>query len=183
MEGGRNASPLFNATTTGYYLKKYCDGTVNISTNSSNTKRHSWIIFRLGEFYLNYAEAVYNYTGNADDKSEFGLSANEAINILRDRPDIQMPHFSGNADFEERYRRERMVELAFEDHRFWDIRRWKIGNVLSSVQKMNFKSTAKDDILMERTTINRQWDDKYYLYPIPYTERYKNPNLEQNPGW
>lgn len=183
MEGGRNASPLFNATTTGYYLKKYCDGTVNISTNSSNTKRHSWIIFRLGEFYLNYAEAVYNYTGNADDKSEFGLSANEAINILRDRPDIQMPHFSGNADFEERYRRERMVELAFEDHRFWDIRRWKIGNVLSSVQKMNFKSTAKGDILMERATINRQWDDKYYLYPIPYTERYKNPNLEQNPGW
>ena len=182
-EGGRNGSPIFNATTTGYYLKKYCDGTVNISTNSSNTKRHNWIIFRLGEFYLNYAEAMYYYTGNAESKGEFGMSANDAINVLRDRPDIQMPHFTGNDGFEDRYRRERMVELAFEDHRFWDVRRWKIGDRLASVRKMNFTKTDDGDVLMERATIARQWDDKYYLYPIPYTERYKNPNLEQNPGW
>ena len=76
-----------------------------------------------------------------------------------------------------------MVELAFEDHRFWDVRRWKIGDRLASVRKMNFTKTDDGDVLMERATIARQWDDKYYLYPIPYTERYKNPNLEQNPGW
>lgn len=182
-EGGRNGSPLFNATTTGYYLKKYCDGTVNISTNNSNSKRHTWVIFRLGEFYLNYAEAMYYYTGSAEAKGEFDMSANDAINILRDRPDIQMPHFTGNDDFEARYRRERMVELAFEDHRFWDVRRWKIGNVLSSVQKMTFTNGAGGDVLMTRGTISRQWNDKFYLYPIPYTERYRNPNLEQNTGW
>lgn len=181
-EGGRNGSPLFNATTTGYYLKKYCDGTVNISTNNSNQKRHSWIVFRLGEFYLNYAEAVYAYTGNADAKGEFGLSANEAINVLRAREDIQMPPFTGNANFEERYRRERMVELAFENHRFWDIRRWKIGNVLSAVRIMNY-THVNGDVQMTRGNISRQWNDKFYLYPIPYTERYKNPNLAQNPGW
>ncbi len=182
-EGGRNGSPLFNATTTGYYLKKYCDGTVNISTNNSSQKRHNWIIFRLGEFYLNYAEAMYYYTGSADAKGEFGMSANEAVNVLRSRSDIQMPHFERNNDFEERYRRERMVELAFEGHRFWDVRRWKIGNTLSTVQKMTFTNGPDGDVLMTRGTITRQWNDKFYLYPIPYTERYKNPNLEQNPGW
>lgn len=181
-QGGRNGAPLFNATTTGYYLKKFCSGSVNISTNNSSTNRHNWIIFRLGEFYLNYAEAMYNFTGNAEDKGEFGMSANDAINVLRDRSDVQMPHFSGNDGFEERYRRERMVELAFENHRFWDVRRWKIGEALSSVQTMNFEN-VEGNVVMERSVINRQWDDKHYFYPIPYTERYKNPNLEQNPGW
>lgn len=125
--GGFNAAPKYGATTTGYYLKKFVDGSCITTTNNPTTTRHNWIVMRLAEFYLNYAEAMYNYYGDADAQGEFGMSANEAVNVLRNRPDIMMPEFKGNADFEERYMRERMVELAFEGHRFWDVRRWKKG--------------------------------------------------------
>ena len=58
--GGKNGLPLPYATPTGYYLKKYLDASTDISAESgSGGKRHNWVIFRLGEFYLNYAEAIY----------------------------------------------------------------------------------------------------------------------------
>jgi len=184
FEGGKNASPILNATTTGYYLKKYCDGSVVISTNGNNTKRHQWIIYRLGEFYLNFAEAAYNYLGDADAKGEFGMSANEAINELRDRVDVKMPHFSGNANFTERYERERMIELAFEDHRFWDVRRWKKGDELSSIKIVSLTKATDGTLTLTRGTKSRgQWNDKYYLFPIPFSEVQINKNLIQNPGW
>lgn len=128
FEGGANASPKYNASRTGYYLRKYLDGNTDLSPNVNSKFRHAWIVMRLAEFYLNYAEAIYQLTGNAEDKGEYGMSANEAINVIRDRSDVMMPHFEGNpANFLERYERERLIELAFEDHRFWDVRRWKKG--------------------------------------------------------
>lgn len=184
FEGGLNAPPLTNATTTGYYLKKYCDGTVNISTNSSNTKRHTWIIFRLAEFYLNYAEAVYNYSGNADSKDEFGMSANEAVNKVRARQDVDMPPFKGNDGFYERYQRERMVELAFEGHRFWDVRRWMQGEqFFSGVKIASYTKNAYGELILKRSSIYRGWKNKYYLFPIPFSESQINKNLGQNPDW
>lgn len=76
----------------------------------------------MGEFYLNYAEAVFNYLGSADAVStEFTMSAREAVNVVRNRSDVQMPEVPEgltNNQFVEKYRRERMVELAFEQHRF-----------------------------------------------------------------
>ncbi|GHT08171.1 starch-binding protein [Bacteroidia bacterium] len=184
FEGGRNASPLLNATPTGYYLKKYADGSADIRTNNPTTKYHTWIIFRLSELYLNYAEAVYNYLGSADAKSaEFTLSANEAINVLRDRADIQMPHFTGNANFVERYQRERMVELAFEDHRFWDVRRWKKGaEFFTQIYSMKLTKSG-NNIVYTRQSKNRLWNERNNFYPIPFAETKINPNLTQNPGW
>lgn len=109
FEGGLNGMPLVNATETGYYLKKYCDGDVNISTNNATTTPHAWVIMRLGEFFLNYAEAMYQYYGNAETAGEFSLTANGAINTLRDRADVMMPHWSGSpANWLERYERERL---------------------------------------------------------------------------
>ena len=79
--GGRNGLPISGATPTGYYLKKYLDGTIDISAqNSSGGKRHNWITFRLGEFYLNYAEAVFKYLGSADaTNDQFTMSAKDAV--------------------------------------------------------------------------------------------------------
>ena len=77
-----------------------------------------------------------------------------------------------------------MVELAFEGHRFWDVRPWKEADkFLKSITEM--KLTLGDDgtINYARNTVSRQWDDKMYLFPIPQTELIKNPNLTQNPGW
>ena len=178
--GGFNASPKYGATSTGYYLRKYVDGAAVTTADNQVTRRHTWIIFRLGELYLDYAEAVYNATGSANDKT-YGLSANEAINKLRTRADVNMPKFTEDGvEWVERYERERLVELAFENHRFWDVRRWKKGaQYFKEVQVAEISASMQ----LTRSTVKRQWDDKYNFYPIPQTENKKNPNLGQNPGW
>ena len=178
--GGFNAAPKYGATPTSYYLRKYVDGSCVTTADNQTTRRHTWIIFRLGEFYLDYAEAVFNATGSANDDS-YGMTANDAINVLRNRSDIQMPKFTEDGeDWVKRYERERLVELAFENHRFWDVRRWKKGaQYFGSVQA----ATISNSGLFKRSTITRQWNDKFYYYPIPQSELKKNPNLTQNPGW
>lgn len=185
--GGRNALPIAGATPTGYYLKKYLDGTIDISAStSSGGKRHSWVTYRLGEFYLNYAEAVFNYLGSSDaTNAEFPMSAREAVNVVRNRSDVQMPDFPTDMSADEfvtKYRRERMVELAFEGHRFWDIRRWKDGNSQKNLIEMQIVKNG-DAYTYTRVTKSRYWNDKMYLFPIPDSEIRKNPNLSQNPGW
>ena len=180
FNGGFNAAPKYGATPTGYYLKKYVDGSCVTTADNQTTRRHTWIIFRLGEFYLDYAEAVFNATGSANDAT-YGLTANDALNKVRARADVQMPKIKDDGDaWVARYERERMVELAFENHRFWDVRRWKKGaQYFKSVQVANISSNLQ----LTRSTVSRQWDDKYYFYPIPQTELKKNPNLTQNAGW
>lgn len=178
--GGFNAAPKYGATPTSYYLRKYVDGSCVTTADNQTTRRHTWIIFRLGEFYLDYAEAVFNATGSANDAT-YGMTANEAINVLRNRSDIQMPPFTEDGEaWVERYERERLVELAFENHRFWDVRRWKKGEkYFKNIQV----ATIESNLMLKRSTITRQWDDKFYFYPISQSERRKNPNLTQNPGW
>ena len=180
FQGGFNASPKYGATPTGYYLRKYVDGSCVTTADNQTTRRHTWILFRLGEFYLDYAEAVFNATGSANDAT-YGMTANEAVNTLRNRPDIQMPKFTEDGDaWVERYERERLVELAFENHRFWDVRRWKKADkYFKNIQVATISSSMQ----LTRSTVTRQWDDKYYFYPIPQSELKKNPNLTQNPGW
>jgi hypothetical protein len=178
--GGFNAAPKYGATPTSYYLKKFVDGSCVTTADNQTTRRHSWIVFRLGEFYLDYAEAVFNATGSANDAT-YGMTANQAINVLRNRADIQMPEFTEDgAAWVKRYERERLVELAFENHRFWDVRRWQKGaQYFKSIQVANINSS----LVLTRSTVNRQWDDKFNFYPIPQSEIKKNPNLTQNTGW
>lgn len=185
--GGRNASPIPYATPTGYYLKKYVDGSIDISASeSSGGKVHSWITFRLGEFLLNYAEAAFKYFGSADSKdAELTMTAREAVNKIRKRTGVDMPEFPegmSSDNFWKRYKKERMVELAFEGHRFWDVRRWKEGG-FNSIDRMVITKNNDDSFTYTRTTKPLVWDDKMYFYPIPDFERRKNPKLTQNPGW
>ena len=178
--GGFNAVPKYGATPTSYYLRKYVDGSCVTTADNQTTRRHTWIVFRLGEFYLDYAEAVFNATGSANDAT-FGMTANEAVNVLRNRADIQMPKFKEDGEaWVARYERERLVELAFENHRFWDVRRWKKGaQYFKNIQV----ATISPSLQLTRSTVARQWDDKFNFYPIPQSELKKNPNLTQNPGW
>ena len=178
--GGFNAAPKYGATPTSYYLRKFVDGSCVTTADNQTTRRHTWIVFRLAEFYLDYAEAVYNATGSANDAT-YGMTANEAINVLRNRADIMMPEFTEDgADWVKRYERERLVELAFENHRFWDVRRWKKGpDYFKTIQV----ATISNSLQLTRSTVTRQWNDKFYFYPIPQSELKKNPNLTQNKGW
>jgi hypothetical protein len=178
--GGFNGAPKYGATPTGYYLRKYVDGSCVTTADNQTSRRHTWILFRLGEFYLDYAEAVYYATGSANDAT-FGMTANEAVNVLRTRTDIQMPPFTEDGEaWVERYERERLVELAFENHRFWDVRRWKKGDRYFKTIQM---ATISGSFMLTRSTSTRLWEDKFYFYPISQSELKKNPNLTQNPGW
>ena len=185
--GGRDGAPTPYATPTGYYVKKYIDGTTDISASSSSGgKIHSWVTFRLGEFLLNYAEAAFQCLGSADaTDATLTLSAREAVNRVRARQGVNMPALPegmSNADFWETYKKERMVELAFEGHRFWDVRRWKEGGV-TSLDRMVITQNSNGTFTYTRQTKQLVWNDRMYLYPIPESEIRKNPNLEQNPGW
>lgn len=187
FEGGLNGQPISGATTTGYYLRKYLDASVDLRPNSSNSKRHSWVIFRLAEFYLNYAEATFEALGSADaTDAELDMSARDAVNVVRSRTGVNMPPFPigmNNTEFEKRYRNERMVELAFESHRFWDVRRWKAGELFKNIRCMRITKDSQGNLTYTRTTKTRRWEDKMYLFPIPDSELRKNKNLTQNPGW
>ena len=187
-KGGKNGQPLSGATTTGYYLKKYCNGSISLASGSTfQNAYHTWLTFRLGEFYLNYAEAVFKYLGSADATSaEFAMSAREAASKTRVRAGL--PEFDlgmDNDTFWARYQKERMVELAFEGHRFWDVRRWKEADkYFTGITRMVLELNPVDGtIAYAKEEVSRQWDDKMYLFPIPQTEILKNPRLGQNEGW
>lgn len=185
--GGSNAEPVSGGTPTGYYVKKLCHGNLDLSANSKlKTDNHTWVVFRLGEFYLNYAEAVFRYLGSAEATSgEFAMSAREALNKTRVR--AGMPAFAAgmdNAAFWEKYKKERMVELAFEGFRFWDVRRWKEADkYFKSITEMKLTKDSDGTISYTRKQVSREWDDKMYLFPIPVTEMLKDKALVQNPGW
>ena len=159
--GGRDAAPVPYATPTGYYVKKYVDGATDISAStSSGGKRHSWITFRLGEFLLNYAEATFKYFGSADIKdAELTMTAREAVNKVRKRTGVDMPDFPegmSSSDFWSRYKNERMVELAFEGHRFWDVRRWKEGG-FTSIGRMLITKNSDDSFTYTRSIKALVW--------------------------
>lgn len=185
--GGINAQPLTGGTPTGYYLKKYCHEAINLASNSKyKADNHTWITFRLGEFYLNYAEAVYKFFGDPySTSSEFKMSAVESMDKTRERANMpDVPAGLTNDAFWTKYKNERMVELAFEGHRFWDIRRWKEADkYFKNIQEMKLTKSDDGTITYKRNSVSRQWTDKMYLFPIPQSEIMKNKNLTQNPGW
>lgn len=179
FDNGRNAYPLDGASKTGYYLRKYMDPDVKLAQGLEAHKPHHYILFRYAEILLNYAEAMTMWKGSAYKDATYTLSANDAINLVRSN--VSMPAVSNSTI--ETIRNERRVELAFEDHRFWDIRRWKIGDVTKTIygvkiMRVNGVITHSKNVVEERI-----WDDKMYLFPIPQSERFSNPNLTQNTGW
>lgn len=186
FEGGANSSSVTYGTPTGYYLKKYINQGTIIAKTGSNSFAHAWVIFRLGEFYLDYAEAALNYTGSGYVAPEgLPLTAAQAINVVRTRakqPDIATG-LSFDA-FKKKYENERFVELAFEGHRFFDLRRWKEApEYLKTIRGM--KITRQDDGTMkyeEQTIDTRTWNDKWYLFPLPQKD-VLNCNYKQNDGW
>ena len=146
-------------------------------------------MFRLGEFYLNYAEATFKYLGSADATTvELPMSARQAVNVIRNRQDVKMPALAeglSNDAFWKKYENERMVELAFEDHRFYDVRRWKEGSKLATITEMKITKNEDGTFTYKRNVVNRGWDDKMYFFPISKSELLKHTNrdFKQNPGW
>lgn len=167
-------------TPTGYYLRKYGNFASNLNTNADGYFRR----FRYAEILLNYAEA-------AAEAGEVPKEAYDAVNEVRDR--VKMPKLEGlsREEFIKRVHNERRVEFAFEESRYFDMRRWKeLGSTCKVATGM--KVTANDDgtYKYERIVVDagRQcYGDKYLLSPIPGMEAIRIQKLtgvnHQNPGW
>lgn len=172
-------------TRTGYYMRKFNN---NVSDKDNNADGFM-PLFRLAELYLNFAEAAYQATSPAQ---KYGtLSAVDAVNAVRARVGMPgLPAGISKSDFERRYRKERRVELAFEDHRFYDVRRWKIlEDTDKFVTGMKITENADGTYTYQRIKLADRGcaDAKFYRFPIAQTEVNKMLQLTgvnwQNPGW
>lgn len=184
--GGRNGLPTYKATKTGYYLKKYVMESISLIPVSTTTKKHIWVLFRSGEVLLNYAEAMNEAYGPYSlGQGTLQMTAFEAVNLIRVR--AKMPDFPvgmSKEAFMNKLRNERRVELAFEDHRFWDIRRWKIGNSTTDIYGVDVTKNVTGTMSYTRKQVEKRvWNEKMNLYPISQNELFLNKNLTQNPGW
>ena len=179
----------WNGGKSGYYTRKFVDTSVDPQYVKQDVPfRH----FRYGETLLNYAEACIE-TG---DEAE----ARTYINMIRARAGQPPIDESGDA-LRQRYRHERRVEMAYEDQRFWDVRRWVIGpdayhqthavdvRYETDQAATNYRqpdgSTWGAPIYAEKELGGdaRAWLDKIYFFPIMRDEMNKNPSLIQNPGY
>lgn len=166
----------WNATETGYCWRKYLSETINVNSESSN---QNWVIFRLAELYLNYAEAAYE-TGDE-------ATARTYINKIRSRASVQMPGITdAGSALLARIQQERRIELCFESQRIYDVRRWKIAPNTESQPARGVQITKNNDGTFTYnyfTVQEREWSDKLYLWPISRSEINKNPLLVNNDGY
>lgn len=190
FRGGRNGFPLEEASPTSFYLRKFIQESTRLSAGNTNSYQHVWPIIRFPEVYLNYAEALFEATGNpyfTGSLSGVSFTMSPADAVSRVRAIYSLPALPAGLDadtFRARLRNERRVELAFEGHRFWDLRRWKAGDQSKDVYGLDIVKNSDETFTSTRTLVqSRRWEDKWYFYPISEVERHRNTNLTQNSGW
>jgi hypothetical protein len=182
-----SASLQFAAGTflTGYFVRKYLPEEVKL--NSSATAYHNWIYFRLAEMYLNYAEAMNEVEGPTQ-------TVRDAVNAVRSRSgvvDLPVDLTSDMKSMRNRIQRERAIELCFEEHRWWDARRWSTGDegelatnwFGDSMEKMVVSKDGNNVSYSREFFYTRIFQPRNNLYQIPISEMNKNPLLVQNPGY
>lgn len=206
--GGYHARPRVSyATPTSYYLKKFCFESQVLRTGRVTDSAHGWLTFRMGQAYLDYAEALFQWFKSQGNAAAYDATApdlpTKAITLLnktRRRTGVMLPtltttDITDNDTFWKRYKNERQVELAFEGHRFYDIRRWKEdGDKFMNIHRMEITvaTYAADGVtpatytykVVPVTRGTGKWQDKWNLFPISQTEIMKSGGaMTQNPGW
>lgn len=167
----------WNNSVTRYTFRKYCDTTYNFNNETQTNK--FWVISRLSEIYLNYAEAQF-YLGNPGTAVQY-------LDLVRQRSGTglktSLPALTGTA-LETKIRNERQVELCLEGHRYYDVRRWKIASVTENKPLMGVMITKNGN----NKTYNyfqvqaRVFKPQHYLLPIPKSEMNRT-KLVQNPDY
>ncbi|MEO6550475.1 MAG: RagB/SusD family nutrient uptake outer membrane protein [Ferruginibacter sp.] len=166
---------------SGYWIKKFMPESQPISFAEHYTI--PWPHFRLAEIYLNYAEAKFELGDEA--------TCRLYINKVRARAGVNMPPIPGSVTGEalrQRLYNERRIELAFESHRFFDIRRWKIANVIENrpiygidiVKNLTTGATTYTPVLLLQ---KNAFQDKMNLLPVDKAEVQRNSPDLQTPGW
>jgi hypothetical protein len=189
---GKNGFEIYSIT--GYFAKKLVHYENIISLQGSTIKGYSFPIIRMADLYLNYAE-VLNETKDSPDAEVY-----EYIQRVRHRAGLDIgsdlvstwTQYSSNPGkpttkegMRDIIRQERMIELALEGHRYWDIRRWKLaGDYFSRpIRGWNIYRSDVEGFYEIENIFYRNFLVKDYLWPISQNELLRNPNLVQNPGW
>ncbi|WP_207534103.1 RagB/SusD family nutrient uptake outer membrane protein [Desertivirga arenae] len=177
FEGG-NANMASNGdrTKTGYGLKKMMDEKYVTADQVYQGGDNDWLFMRYAEVLLNYAEAQNEF-------SPAHSTAFDALNEVRRRAGQPALQGLSQAQLRERIRNERRVELSFEEHRFFDVRRWKQGSIYFNqpVKRMKIVKNSNGTFTYTVENLeNRIYKENFNLLPIPQIERERNPKLEQN---
>lgn len=189
--GANNPTASSRRTRTSYYLRKFM-GYMEDKTTYANTI-HEWVVFRYAEILLNFAEAQNEYSGPSTEVYQM-------IKDLRARAGIEpgddgmygLEQNMNQTQMREIIQNERRIEMAFEEQRYWDIRRWRIAERVFQ-EPLKGLVIVKNGGVLEYNAVNvlnapfidNNSNERYrrYFYPIPYSEVIKNSNMIQNPGW
>ena len=169
---------------TGYLMCKVNDHQWRLPDFGNITRAPKWVYFRLGEFYLNYAEALNEAQGPVADVYTY-------VNAIRERAGLPgLPAGLSKDQMREKIIHERRIELALENHRFFDARRWKIADVTENIPAFGLNIQAgenrDDESFYERVRIESRvfTAPKHYLVPLSSNEFNKvRTIMVQNPGW
>lgn len=207
VEGNSYVSSQNNTLSNGrqitsYLCKKFIWPEANQFTKGWTNYRYNTVYIRVAQVYLDFAEASFEATGSATQRVEgCDMSAADALNLIRRRAgitDLTSDRLEPSK-FREAYRQERTVELMFENHRWWDIRRWMIAHDLFSSpypikglramppdghKNVKDKSTLKFTFsVIDITSEIRNFQMRNYWYPFTESDVSSIPSFKQNPGW
>ncbi|MDA9555561.1 RagB/SusD family nutrient uptake outer membrane protein [Pelobium sp.] len=173
-----------NATKTGYYMRKFLSESATWNVVSPTNQRRPWVVFRYAEVLLNYAEALNEAQGPVADVYKY-------LNAVRQRTGVALPALLASSGLTKDQMRaliqnERRVELCFEGHRFFDVRRWKLGETLFNKPVNGMRITVNPNSTLNYTKFqveNRVFTAKNYLFPFSQSDLSRQPALVQNTGW
>ena len=185
--GGRGDMSAPDGSKPGYYRKKFL--TDNLDLTQGAKVQHNWVSYRYAEVLLNYAEAMNEAYGPDQAPGDYALTALDALQLVRDRASLQLPIVTAATrdEFREAVKHERRIELAFEDHRYWDLLRWKDAmEVLNKpVRGVKVTKTGEGKWSYTQTEVaTRTFLERNYYMPFTRSEvENSNHTLEQNPGY
>ena len=193
VPGGKDSkdgNSNWNTTKTGYYLKKFMNDAFPIDNPWDVAGLQPWIYMRYAEVLLNFAEASNEAYGPDAVPAGASMSARQAVNMVRARPDVNKPALASGlsqAQMRDAVRYERRVELAFEEHRYYDVRRWQIAPQVESKPAAGIIVTKTGSALTYAPKValdGKTFQNKQYWLPIPRAEILSSGGkLEQNPGY
>lgn len=188
--GGTDDMSKANTSITGYYIKKFLSPNLDLVNNA--TRQHQWVAYRYAEVLLNYAEAmneVYGPDATGTDPI-LTMTAREALNMVRNRVGVAMPAVTvvGKDNFRTAVKHERRIELAFENHRYWDLLRWKSAEVILNQPIKGVKVTKNPNGTFNYTVTDVAsrifTTPRMYFLPFPRAEIVRsNGTITQNPGY
>ncbi|MEI6754500.1 MAG: RagB/SusD family nutrient uptake outer membrane protein [Paludibacter sp.] len=189
LPGGTDDLTKSKASPTGYYLKKFLTDNLNLTASTPGTAQHQWVVFRYAEILLDYAEAMNEAYGPDYAPTGYTMNARQALIKVRARASNSLPAITTTAvsDFRNAVKHERMIELAFEGHRYWDLLRWKDAETVLNkpVQGVQISGLSTAPIYTVVDVAKRVFNAQAnYYFPFQYSEIVNSKGtLIQNPGY